>query len=810
MSTRPLALSSLTAAASLLAASGPARPASAQPAEGLAPYFGFREGRIVVADDGAGPAVAADFNGDGLPDLALVNNRKSRIELFYLRDQPRSDEELRRGYGVNELPPNPWYDHERVSVAHRVTALRAHDVDADGKPDIVYAGSNPAEIVVLRQESPSKFEMLTRTRVRDLAARQSGLEIADVVGDERPEVIAVADGKINVFPFDARGRLGEPATYGSGGVQQFYIEDYDGDGRADIAGIVPEDPAPLRLWLQAQDPAADRKAGILAAEMRFEMPALVTAEPLRFSGRAAASVAVLERASRRTVMYDLVSEPVAHETPEPGVLVEREVQAEVSAFADGASKSRSVVVADLDADGRVDLVTTDGKSNSVVLYRQREGVGLGRPEPFSAFKAPKAIDVGEWGGEGGGTPEVFVLSEEEKTVGVAAYDAAEGRLSFPTPLTFATAGATPIAMDHFLTADGRPALAVVLKDRREYTLEVHYPTGENGSTEVRTIVLKDVKRDPGTLLPFDADRDGVTDLLVLTPGEAMMMVRFASEGGAAPAPVEVLTKDQMQQFGLVQAAGPDNTALLDIDGDGHDELLIADANFVRAAAYDPESGWRVADQINTMDSSARLAGLALLPVHAPPGMAVKGAEPDIRIVAADRANGRLLIMDRNEAGRFTLRERVRLLGFPVGAVRAGSFTGDGRPGVLALGDDSFALVRLAGTRPSLEQFAAYRSEDDDRIPHAIEAGDVNGDGYLDLVLLDAAEQMCEILTFSASRKLHHATEFKVFESRLFSSGDSREYQPSGALVTDLTGDGAADLGLLVHDRVLIYPQMAAE
>ena len=53
----------------------------------------------------------------------------------------------------------------------------------------------------------------------------------------------------------------------------------------------------------------------------------------------------------------------------------------------------------------------------------------------------------------------------------------------------------------------------------------------------------------------------------------------------------------------------------------------------------------------------------------------------------------------------------------------------------------------------------------------------------------------------------YATGFKVFESKLFTSGEPREYQPSDCLIADVTGDGANDLILLAHDRVLIYPQM---
>jgi hypothetical protein len=67
--------------------------------------------------------------------------------------------------------------------------------------------------------------------------------------------------------------------------------------------------------------------------------------------------------------------------------------------------------------------------------------------------------------------------------------------------------------------------------------------------------------------------------------------------------------------------------------------------------------------------------------------------------------------------------------------------------------------------------------------------------------------MCEILTISAAGRLLYATGFQVFESKIFSGGEAREYEPSDALVADVTGDGADDLVLFAHDRVLIYPQM---
>jgi hypothetical protein len=326
---------------------------------------------------------------------------------------------------------------------------------------------------------------------------------------------------------------------------------------------------------------------------------------------------------------------------------------------------------------------------------------------------------------------------------------------------------------------------VVVRDRRDHALEIHTPEGEPIVVE-----LEAVNRPPGSIISGDFDHDGLTDVILFTPSEPMVMVRSV-EGEP-----EVLDDKTMGQFGLVKSAGPDNTTKLDADGDGSPELLIADENFVRATSFDAERGWRVVDQINIRDDDAELSGLATL-----------ATDRGVVIVAADRANDRLVVMARDERGVWDVVDLLRLGGIEARAVYAGSFAGDGEPNVLGVSEDAFALVRFAGTRAALEEFAAYRSDEDDRLEHEIEAGDVNGDGYVDLVVLDAEEQMCQIFTFSASRRLFFATEFEVFESRLFQGGESRSFEPSYAALADLTGDGAQDIMLEVHDRLIIYPQM---
>ena len=753
----------------------------------LARYFGFEEPRIVVVDRNPGPSLIADMDGDGRNDLVIVNNRTSRIEIHRQRARAQTPDEIEREFRVNQLPPSPYFERVDITVPHQVTGIQAYDINADGRLDLIYAGQPAGEIVVFRQTETLRFEEVSRRRISGLSSGRAAIAIADVMGDERPELLVAAGGKIEVYELGPRGPVGEPLRLGSGGdVTAFFIEDYTGNGMNDIVGVVPNAEAPIRLWMQRQLDRERTKNGVLGPEHRFEMPQPIEVKPVRFPDRAAASLLVIERPTRRIVLYDISSETIDSLASED--FAERDAAAEVFSFA-GTASDRSIVAGDLTGDDLPDLLVTDPGANSILLFSQTRGLGFGEPERISAFKAPKQVDIGHWNSTS--VPSVFILSEEEKAVGVSSVDQRTRRIGFPQPITVASSGFSPVAMAHAKVQD-RPTLAVVVRDRRDHVLELHFPDGTS-----RTVALEGVNRPPQTIFPGDFDNDAHTDFILFTPNEPMVMVRTIpdEEEGFA---FEVLSSDKMPQYGLVSAAGATNTALFDIDDNGQKELLIADANFIRACRYDRERGWTVVDQYTLPQATASLISLSVIETDQGP-----------RLAATDRTGRRIVLMAADDNGSWAISESLRLSGLTPGAIKSGMFSGGDDPGILSLSQDGFALIRLAGERVALDEVASYRSDEENRVEHRAAVGDLNGDGFVDIAILDAGEQFCMIFTLSASRRMLLASEFKVFESRLFTGGASREFQPSHVDIADVTGDGADDLILTVHDRYIIYPQQTA-
>jgi hypothetical protein len=741
--------------------------------ERLSDYFGFKEHDVIKIGNDPGPMLTADLDGDGLEDLLVINNHDSRIDVLYQKKNP-DPTDVEAPSRVNELPDHWRYRRDSIPLADQANGMRTFDIEGDGDLDIIYAGRG--RIVVLEQESPGSFTKSRTHTVQKLEATQNAFTLANVIGDAQEDLLSIVDGNVTIWPLNGDD-LGQPLTLSAGKpVRAIIPADYDGDGLMDVAGIVPDDSSPVRIWFgRTRGDEID-----MGAQVIFEMPPIMVFEAVQLPGIAAARIAVIERASKRVVLYELSVDDI----DDSG---NRDASFVVHAFDDPGNRDRTQIVTDLDGDGMNDLVVTNTEANELVIYHQISGEGLnaGTSSPtLTAVKYLAAKDV-----NADGTADLFILSEEEGVVGRSNMD--DEHVSFPKPMSISE-GYNPVAMN-LVTLESGPRLAVVSNEKREYLIELIDMHGQR-----ETIELGSMSRAPDTIMAVDADQDGHTDLLLFTRDKPMIMLHAVTEAANEGDPTFVkMEKDDMGQFGLIAKAASDNTTVFDIDGDGHDELLVANSNHVRAVRYEANPtdgsspGWQVVTQFNANDPNTKLVALTTL---------------SERIIVADEENNRLVIFKADESGTWSETESLTVRGFPLGAIAGGQFTGDDTDSILAFGDDGFAVIRLEGQRRSLAEVGSWRTDEERRQYYQLATGDLNADGYIDMVSLDAGEQMFEMFTFDHGGELLHVTNFKIYETRLFSRGDGREYQPSQVMITDLTGDGAHDVVMLIHDRVLVYVQ----
>ena len=185
------------------------------------------------------------------------------------------------------------------------------------------------------------------------------------------------------------------------------------------------------------------------------------------------------------------------------------------------------------------------------------------PRPFLTLTGVTELQVADWDADG--KPDIFVLSGDERQIGVTRLDA-KGRLPFPTiipldgkPLTMAVGRLQPNA---------KPVLAVILDQDGRRSLVIRTADGKT-----RTQKLSDnFKSNPSSMAFHDVNQDGLADLVVLIPYEK----------------VKVLIQMPGADFDEEDVAPPGGSveepwmSAADVDGDGKPELLLAQKNFIRA------------------------------------------------------------------------------------------------------------------------------------------------------------------------------------------------------------------------------------
>lgn len=755
--------------ASILSSSLVIAVAHAQDTE-PAGHFGFDGLEVVKIDPNAGPIASGDFDGDGTIDLLVANNFKSRLELHVQKANASPDDPIESTGSVNEVPVHWRFKRIEIPVSHAVNSIVPFDFNNDGLLDIVYAGQ-PGTIVFMKQVKPGVFEVERRIPQKGLSTNRDGFIISDLIGDSKPDLAAIVAGQAMVWPMDGT-KLGDAVELSSGEpIAAFVVGDFDGDTHNDLIGVAPDNAAPVRLWLASVEDGPQGKIARLGSQRRFEMPPLREATALRLPGDTKDLLARIERQSKRIVIDELVEDASGSK------------EAALEVFSSPSGKKRSYAVADVDGDGLADVLVSDAAASAVMVYRQLKDRGLQPGVSQPSFAEIDSIVAGNVDGNPG--DEVFVLSEKEGVVGRSGWS--NGALSFPTAMPL-SAGSVPAVLS-LVRLESGPRVAVITKDGRNYQMELLLTDGS--ASEV--VKLGSLVKSPDAMLDLDADQDGKVDLLLFTADKPMSMLQSVEKDGKTT--FELRESKDMAQFGLAQAANAGNTVAFDADNDGKKDLVLADRNFIRALRYAPNAtppGWQVVAQMNASRADAKLVALTVL---------------GETLVASDRENNELAVFTKDATtSKWAQTDERTVTGFKFSLVRAGNFSGTTSDDVMLIGDDGFAIARLDGARLAFEERATYRGDRVQQVDHELATGDVNGDGFLDLLTLDAGEQSLGILSFSEAGRLVPATRFKIFESRLFQGGEPREFEPSMALVIDVTGDGADDVVLLCHDRVLVYPQ----
>ena len=746
-------------------------------------HFGFTGPEIFPIDSQISQLHVADLDGDGLNDLVVVNNLRSKINLLYNQTgKTNRTPDLKSGIKreLNELPPDARFRIDSIASESRIASLVVADLNGDGRPDIAYYGE-PRELVVLYNQGTNGWSAPKRWPIEDGQLSANALATGDLNGDGRADLILLGDNCVYYLPQNADHNLSEPKKIPfSGLVRSAQIVDVDGDGRGDLLLVNWEDRNPFRFRLQKSN-------GDLGPEVYFSYPQIRSYLADNLEQNRKTQIISIAMNSGRAAISEFV-----RQAAEPLSGAFKQGQFQIWPLKHTEKARRGVLWADVNGDGLPDLLVTEPESGQLSVFLQQEDGTLSVPKTFPTLAGVTDLAVADWNGDG--KPEIFLLSEDERQVGVTRLDENQ-RVSFPTllpldgkPLAFAVGE---------LKAGAKPTLAVLVdRDGKRFLLT----RSADGKSKTQKL-SDDFKSNPTSMVFHDADQDGANDLVILIPYEKVKVLR------------QVPGKD-FEELDIAPPGGVIEQPWLsaaDVDGDGKPELLLTQKNFVRAVVLardttmqgstnrDSSRGWvfKVKEQINGAVSNSRLIGAAAIPNGT-------NAIPSLFLLDAERKM--LTLCERDKAGVWQV---VRNLPLPVSdftAVKPVALGGRRANAVGFLGLNAVATLPLTGEVWDLKELDSYTSPIKDAFLNDVVSGDLDNDGRKDLVFLETAHNYLDLVIFDANHKLVPANRWQVFEERTYRGRAGSLPEPREAVVADMTGHGKNDLVVLVHDRILLYPQ----
>jgi hypothetical protein len=755
--------------------------ASAVRGEIITNTFGFTGKEIYPIDDGISLLHAADLTGDGLNDLVVANNLRSKINLLYNRTGKTNqvdDGRLASKLELNELPPDARFRIDSIPVDERIGAMVVTDLNGDGRPDIAFFGDGK-DLEVIYNLGTNGWSDPKRWHIEDGQLTANALAEGDLNGDGRTGLALLGDnGALYYLAQNADHTLAEPQKIPySGTPKAVQIVDVDGDGKDDLLLVDFDSPTPFRFRLQ-------NNSGQLGPEIYFKVPPIRSFDADNLGGDAKDYVVTIAQSSGRA--------EVSQFTRKPSEILSgafHRGQFQILPLNKTDAAQRGLLWADVNGDGRPDLLVAEPASGQLSVYLQQADGSLAPAKTFPTLAGVSQIAAADLNGDG--KPDIYLLSQDERAVGVTQFDK-NGRLPFPTLIPL---DGKPLAMAvGALKPGAKPTLAIIVDKDGQRSLVTRAADGRMKSQKLSD----SFKSNPASFTIEDVNQDGLADLVVLIPYEKVKVLLQKSGGDFDEVDVDP-PGGALDQPWLASA---------DVDGDGKPELLLPQKNFVRVVVLEreakvqgstnqPEWTFRVKDQINGAESDSRIVGATAVQNG-------KNAAPSIFLFDAEHKQ--LTLCERDATGVWQVVRNVELPATDFNSVQSVALGGRNVQSVAFLGQDTVAWLALAGDVWDFTALDGYETPIKDGYLNDVVAGDLTGSGRKDLVFMETAKNYLDLVSFSSNHKLVPADRWQVFEQHTFRGRDNAMSEPREALVADVTGDGKNDLIVVVHDRILVYPQ----
>ena len=402
---------------------------------------------------GSGPSAVAvgDVNGDGKPDLLVANFNDYTVSVLRNVTAPGATTAV-------------FVAQQTFATGSDPEAIALGDFNGDGLPDLATANYGDNNVSVLLNQTVLGAGNITPAFPATAFAvgrKPTDVSVADVNGDGKPDVVSANynDGTVGVLlnttaPGAATPTFAAQQTFATGRHPIFLaVVDLNGDGLPDLA-VANELDGTMSVLLNTTAPGAT--VPTFAAQQSFAVGGfLITMTAADVNGDGKPDL-VVDNSGSGGVSVLLNTTAPANTTAS---------FATAAAFSTGGRNAETVVAADINGDGRPDILLTSISSFTLSVLLNTTAPGATTPtfatvQTFAEGNGPYGLAVADVNGDG--KPDVVLTNYGDNAAAVLLNTTASGAtaVTFATASPFSTgAGPKRIALAD-VNGDGRPDILV--------------------------------------------------------------------------------------------------------------------------------------------------------------------------------------------------------------------------------------------------------------------------------------------------------------------------------------------------------------